>query len=201
MVFATMIGLVCLSISCLSTMAQDRLLKRYEKLALTDDLTALPNRRFFLEQGSRLAKRIAVDGTPACVLIMDLDRFASINERFGHAGGDLALVAFATALRSQLRPTDLAARYGGEEFCAFLAGADMAEGARIAERLRTAVAELTVDMRGREIRFTVSVGLVALQGDDLGAAIEQADAALYQAKREGRNRVAIATADSGALQS
>jgi diguanylate cyclase (GGDEF)-like protein len=198
LVFAMTIGLVCLSVSGLSMMEQERQLKRHEKAALTDELTQLPNRRFFDEQGSRLIKRTSISGAPACILMMDLDRFARINERFGHAGGDRVLAAFAALLREHIRPTDLVARYGGEEFCALLVNTDVMEGERIAQRLRTAVANLAVDLHGQPISFTVSVGLAALQGDDLGGSIERADQALYQAKQQGRDRVAVATSGSSA---
>jgi len=199
LVFAMTIGLVCLSVGGLSMMEQERLLKRHEKAALTDELTQLPNRRFFDEQAGRLIKRASMNGAPACVLVMDLDRFARINERFGHAGGDRALAAFAALLREHIRPTDLVARYGGEEFCALLVNTDVTEGERIAQRLRAAVADLVVDQRGQPMSFTVSLGLAALQGDDLGGSIERADQALYQAKRQGRDRVAVADPGSSAL--
>jgi diguanylate cyclase (GGDEF)-like protein len=198
LVFAITIGLVCLGVGGLSMMEQERQLKRHEKAALTDELTQLPNRRYFHEQGGRLIKRASMKGAPACILMMDLDRFARINERFGHAGGDRALAAFAALLRQHMRPTDLVARYGGEEFCALLIDTDVTEGERIAQRLRVAVAGLTVDQHGQPISFTVSVGLAALQADDLGGSIERADQALYQAKRQGRDRVAVAAAGSGA---
>jgi diguanylate cyclase (GGDEF)-like protein len=196
LVFAMTIGLVCLGVGGLSMMEQERLLKRHEKAALTDELTQLPNRRFFDEQGGRLIKRASINGKPACILVMDLDRFARINERFGHAGGDQALAAFATLLREHIRPTDLVARYGGEEFCALLVDTDMTEGERIAQRLRAAVADLVVDLHGQPISFTISVGLAALQGGDLGGSMERADRALYQAKRQGRDRVVAAPGSS-----
>jgi diguanylate cyclase (GGDEF)-like protein len=196
LVFAMTIGLVCLSVSGLSMMEQERQLKRQEKAALTDELTQLPNRRFFDQQGGRLIKRASINGKPACILVMDLDRFARINERFGHAGGDRALAAFATLLREHIRPTDLVARYGGEEFCALLVDTDMTEGERIAQRLRAAVADLVVDLHGQPISFTISVGLAALQGGDLGGSMERADRALYQAKRQGRDRVVAAPGSS-----
>jgi diguanylate cyclase (GGDEF)-like protein len=198
LVFAMTIGLVCLSVGGLSMMEQERLLNRQEKAALTDELTQLPNRRSFDERAGRLVKRASISGAPACILVMDLDRFARINERFGHAGGDRALAAFAALLREHIRPTDLVARYGGEEFCALLVNTDVTEGERIAQRLRAAVADLVVDMNGQPMSFTVSVGLAALQGDDLGGSIERADQALYQAKRQGRDRVAVAASGSSA---
>jgi diguanylate cyclase (GGDEF)-like protein len=116
--------------------ASERTSSRYRRLALTDDLTGLPNRRFLLEQGGRLGRKAGLYGSTACVLMMDLDHFAEVNKRFGHAGGDTALVAFAGLLRQYMRPTDTVARYGGEEFCALLMGTEMKEAAGIAERLR-----------------------------------------------------------------
>jgi diguanylate cyclase (GGDEF)-like protein len=199
LVFAMTIGLVCLSVGGLSMMEQERQLKRQEQAALTDELTQLPNRRFFDEHGGRLIRRAAMNGKPVCILVMDLDRFARINERFGHAGGDRALAAFSALLREHMRPTDLVARYGGEEFCVLLVDTDVTEGERIAQRLRAAVAGLAIDMHGEPISFTVSVGLAALQGHDLGGSMERADRALYQAKRQGRDRVAVAGSGSGAV--
>lgn len=190
--FAMTIGLVCLSISGLSTMAHERLLHRYERLALTDELTELPNRRFFIEHASRVAERAADDDKPASLLVMDLDHFSDINERFGHGGGDEALVAFASTLRSQVRPTDIVARYGGEEFCALLVNADLPHAKEAAERIRSAIEALAVDVKGQPMRFTVSIGIAAVRGADVDDAIDRADHALYRAKHEGRNRVAVA---------
>jgi diguanylate cyclase (GGDEF)-like protein len=189
--FATTICLVGVTLG-LSMMANERLRNRYAKLALTDELTELPNRRFFLEQGDRLSRRALMDAAPACVLLMDLDHFSSVNDRFGHAGGDQALVAFAALLRRAMRPTDLVARYGGEEFSAFLVGADLQEGARTAERLRKALDALSIEVRGQVIKSTVSIGVAALKEGDLRAAIRKADEALYQAKSLGRNQIAVA---------
>jgi predicted signal transduction protein with EAL and GGDEF domain len=109
---ANSVGIVCLNIGFMM-MANERLSDRYRKRALTDELTELPNRRYFLEQGERLSRRAHKNRTNACILMMDLDHFSSVNDRFGHAGGDQALVAFGGLLRRAMRPTDLVARYGG----------------------------------------------------------------------------------------
>jgi diguanylate cyclase (GGDEF)-like protein len=162
-------------------MAHERLRHHYESQARTDELTALPNRRFLLEEGKRLRD-------PACVLMIDLDHFSEVNRTFGHAGGDRALVAFAALARGQVRPSDLVARYGGEEFCALLRDVEEPEARRIAERLRARIAELTIDVDGRPLRITASIGLARLDGD-LEMAMRKADAALYRAKALGRNRV------------
>lgn len=169
-------------------MTHERLRHHYESLARTDELTALPNRRFLLDEGKRLRH-------PACVLMIDLDHFSEVNREFGHAGGDQALIAFANLARGQLRPSDLIARYGGEEFCALLRDVDEPEARRIAERLRAGIAELSIDVDGRPLRITTSIGLARLDGD-LETAMRKADAALYRAKALGRNQVQSAEAHS-----
>ena len=165
---------------------------RYRRLASTDELTGLPNRRFFIDEATRRANRTA---SPACVLMMDLDHFSEINRRFGHDGGDRALRAFADVLRQRMRTTDVAARYGGEEFCALLADTDVAEAVRIAERLREAVAGLSIDVDGQAARVTVSIGIAPFRKGNLAASVTDADNALYWAKDRGRNQVAVAPAD------
>lgn len=173
-------------------MANERLRHHYEKLASTDQLTHLPNRRFFLDEAERLASRGAHGMSRACVLMIDLDHFTNVNRIFGHAGGDQALVAFARLARQQLRPDDLIARYGGEEFCALLRDVDEAEALQVAERVRAAIAALSIDVDGRILRITASIGVAKLQGD-LQAAMRKADAALYRAKDRGRNRIESAS--------
>jgi diguanylate cyclase (GGDEF)-like protein len=187
---ANTVGLVCLNIGFMIMMSE-RLSSRFRKHALTDELTELPNRRLFLEEGGRLCRRAHKDGTKACILMMDLDHFSHVNQRFGHAGGDHALVAFARLLREQVPPTHIVARYGGEEFCAFLGGVEAAEATRIAERLRATVAGQAIDIRGQTLKLTVSIGIAALYDGDLGAAIRSADEALYQAKAQGRDQVVL----------
>jgi len=197
------IGMLCLCVG-LVMMANERAGGRYRRLALTDELTGLPNRRFFLEQGGRLSRRAELDRSIACVLMMDIDYFARVNERYGHAGGDQALVAFAGLLQQHMRPTDVVGRYGGEEFCALLMGTATEDAARIAERLRAAVAGLIVDLGDQAVEFTVSIGVAPLRDCDLAAAIRNADAALYRAKARGRNQVAAGEGDmpdpSGAME-
>jgi diguanylate cyclase (GGDEF)-like protein len=184
---------VSISILCLSfgmmMMANERVSTQYQKRALTDELTGLPNRRSFLEQAERFGKRPERNSTPASILMMDLDHFAQVNERLGHAGGDQALVTFAGLLRHHVRPTDIVARYGGEEFCAVLTGVHVPEAARVAERLRATVAAQAFDVRGSDHRITVSIGVAAFRDGDLQASLRSADEALYRAKANGRNQV------------
>jgi diguanylate cyclase (GGDEF)-like protein len=188
------LGILSLCFGLVMT-ASERASSRYRKLALTDDLTGLPNRRFLLEQGGRLGRQAGLHGSTTCVLMMDLDHFADVNKRFGHAGGDLALVAFANLLRQHMRPADTVARYGGEEFCALLMGTDVEEATRIAERLRAGVAGQAIDLGDHAVKITVSIGIARLRDGDLAASMRDADAALYRAKALGRNRVAAGGGD------
>jgi diguanylate cyclase (GGDEF)-like protein len=187
---ANTVGSICVNIGFM-IMTTERLSVRFRKHALTDELTELPNRRFFLEQADRLSRRAKKTGAGACILMMDLDHFSDVNERFGHAGGDHALVAFARLLHEQVPPPHIVARYGGEEFCSFLTGVEAIEGTRIAEHLRATLAERPVDIRGQAVKLTVSIGVAALHDGDLAASIRTADDALYQAKARGRNQVVV----------
>ncbi len=190
--FGTTVILIGLNLGIL-TLANERLRKKSDRLASVDELTNVWNRRALMEKGERLARRAAADGSAACVLMFDLDHFHNINGTFGHEGGDLALAAFATFVQQQIRPTDLFGRYGGEEFCALLIEADLAQGGQVAERLRSGVAALTVDVGQRQVHLTVSIGIALLRAGDFQAAIRDADAALFQAKEQGRNRVVAAS--------
>jgi diguanylate cyclase (GGDEF)-like protein len=189
--FVNTICIVALTLGLL-LMGNERLRNHYERLATTDELTGLPNRRHFLEEGERLAAQVIGMKSAACVLMIDLDHFSEVNRKFGHAGGDRALTAFAASAREALRTTDLVARYGGEEFCALLPDADEAEGRRIAERLRSGIATTSIDLDGQPLRITASIGVSPL-GDDLRSAMRSADVALYRAKALGRNRVCSAS--------
>jgi diguanylate cyclase (GGDEF)-like protein len=194
---ALFVGAICLIAITLGflMMSNERLRDRYARLALTDELTELPNRRSFLEQGARLGQRARKSGMPASLLMMDLDHFSSVNERFGHAGGDQALTEFADLLRRSVRPADLLCRYGGEEFCALLIGAPIEEAVRVAERIRSTAAAHVVPVHSQKLAITVSIGIASLSERGLAATIQAADEALYQAKARGRNNIAIAAHD------
>ena len=164
-----------------------------EKLSRTDGLTNVFNRRYFEELGAReisLAKRT---GDPVSLLMLDLDHFKSINDRYGHAAGDGVLVEFAEGIRQTVRATDIVGRYGGEEFVALLPASDSSQAFEVAQRIRLAASETTVLTEGRRISFTVSIGVAtSLNGDhDLHGLIKCADRALYLAKEKGRNRVEV----------
>ncbi|RZL97860.1 MAG: GGDEF domain-containing protein, partial [Sphingomonas sp.] len=167
-----------------------RLESELRRLADTDALTGAMTRRCFLTLGERAWRGSQDSGGTACALMLDLDRFKTINDRYGHAGGDAALVAFAEACRANLRGIDLFGRMGGEEFAVVLVDTGEAVAREVAERLRRAVAALTVSVEQGAIPVSVSVGFAAGRPDEsLQAALMRADAALYAAKAAGRDRV------------
>jgi diguanylate cyclase (GGDEF)-like protein len=170
-----------------------RILAVVQRQASTDELTSLYNYRFlvdYLDQQIALAERLT---SPLSVLMLDLDRFKSLNDTHGHHAGDEALRSFARTLRASIRRSDLAARYGGEEFVVVMANTNGDEARLVAEKIRTAVAAMDLHLGGDagEVRITVSIGGVGYP-DDTGDArqlLRLADDALYRAKRSGRNRV------------
>ncbi|AEV84837.1 putative signaling protein [Actinoplanes sp. SE50] len=168
------------------------LVSAQRRIAMTDGLTGVHTRRFLSEALSAEGDRAARRGTPIAMLLLDVDHFKRINDTYGHPAGDQVLVELARRLRRACRGTDVVARFGGEEF-AVLVTRDHADLATLAERLRERIAEVPVVVNGRTaIPVTVSVGAAALPG---GAGTEEllsaADAALYAAKRGGRNRVVV----------
>ena len=163
------------------------------KISATDPLTGALNRRSFTERAGAELSRARRYGRPTSLLMIDADRFKSVNDRYGHAGGDAVLRAFVATVADCLRPSDLLGRIGGEEFAVLLAETGVAGAESVAERIRAAVEARDVPMDGQVIRFTVSLGAAAL-GDGptaLENAMERADAALYRAKELGRNRVVV----------
>ena len=170
-----------------------------EQLSLTDPLTGLPNRRALEERLVQEIERARRHAQQLGCLMMDVDRFKSINDRLGHAAGDAILRKVAQALRAGLRSFDFVARHGGDEFVAVLPGADL-EGTRAAaEGLRQLVSALKVPMDSAQCAVfspTVSIGVASYSAaaDESGdSLIERADAALLRAKRGGRNRIVSAT--------
>jgi diguanylate cyclase (GGDEF)-like protein len=170
-------------------MINELLRTRIVTLVSYDELTGLLNRRGFLHRAQQLCHSARTKSTPVSVLMMDLDHFSAINGAIGHEGGDRALMAFAELASAQMRSGDIIGRLGGEEFCALLPGANKSEGLQIAERLRSRVAALTMQMDGKPLQLTVSIGVAPLGRGDLRAAMRSADIALYSAKNLGRNRV------------
>jgi diguanylate cyclase (GGDEF)-like protein len=160
--------------------------------ARTDALTGLDNRRAMEERGPIELKRAQRSGAPVSVILCDVDQFKSINDRHGHEAGDTVLRIVAQALRAALRETDVLGRWGGEEFMAVLVDTDSRVAREIAERMRSAVATTTVE--GLPQGATISLGVstqhtVVSPGAAWDAIVKEADMLLYQAKKEGRNRV------------
>lgn len=167
-----------------------RLIDQLEQVARTDMLTGLPNRRAFFERAEAEMRRQQRHSTPLSLISIDIDHFKSINDRYGHEGGDQVLRAFAQEVLHQLRDVDLPARLGGEEFLILLPDTPLDSAQIVAERLREALAALAVEQSEQIIRFTVSLGVVAAQPvETLDSLLRRADSLLYQAKDTGRNRV------------
>lgn len=163
--------------------------EKLEKLANTDALTGLPNRRWFLQCLEKMWRQ--EDPEKLGVMMLDIDRFKQLNDDYGHAVGDEVLSHLARTFHATLRSGDLAARLGGEEFAVLLRNGDTAEVLRVARRLRSRVAKTPLHLDGRRIAYTVSVGVDYLDATDNlpESALQRADEALYRAKRQGRNRV------------
>lgn len=171
---------------------------KLERLATTDGLTGLPNRRHFLGQAAEEMARARRYGRPITVGIADLDHFKQVNDRFGHAVGDHVLQSFASLVAETLRQTDRVGRYGGEEFAFIFPETTPEEALRLAGRLRQRLAaEPPLLPDGSVLPVTVSIGLADATGRDLEESLAQADIALYQAKGSGRDRCVLASQDVG----
>lgn len=181
----------------LLAMAKERTELRHRIAALVDPLTGIANRRAFLEDADRIARRYNARPRPTAVLVIDLDHFKSINDRFGHAVGDRVLEIFTDSARQSVRLTDLIGRLGGEEFAAVLCDTSRDKAVAVAHRIRESFAKVAQDIDGRPVCATVSIGVAHCDGPifDVGELLAQADQALYFAKERGRNRVELASLD------
>jgi len=177
----------------LLAMAKERTEYRHRAAARTDALTGVANRRGFLEQ-TAVSRRAATGNRPTAVLIFDLDHFKQVNDRYGHAVGDRTLQIFADAAKAHIGSGGTVGRWGGDEFVAVLYDTTREIAATVAERIQVAFEKAGADIDGRLVGATVSTGMAfSSQGPfELPALLLQADQALYRAKSEGRNRLAIA---------
>jgi diguanylate cyclase (GGDEF)-like protein len=168
-----------------------RLHRIVERQALVDGLTGLANRRQCEETLAAELLRLERFGGPLAVVVADLDWFKDVNDRFGHPSGDAVLREFATLLQETVRDVDLAGRWGGEEFMLILPGTDLVGGAQVAERIRVALASrIVLSADGSPIPVTASFGVSATPPATTASELfSAADAALYEAKRNGKNRV------------
>lgn len=167
---------------------------RMHALAFTDELTKLYNRRFLEESMARELQRLNRHPGALAFCLLDLDHFKRLNDAYGHAAGDQALRDVGEILRNSIRRTDLAARYGGEEFAVFLTDADESAAVAVAEGIREKIDAHQVQFEGLSLELTVSVGVSLVRNEDdrnIAEIISAADAALYRAKTEGRNRVLL----------
>jgi diguanylate cyclase (GGDEF)-like protein len=179
----------------LLAMAKERTELRHRTAAMVDPLTGIANRRAFLQDAALLAKRHNSNPRPTAVLLIDLDHFKSINDRFGHALGDRVLEIFTDAARQSIRSSDLIGRLGGEEFAAVLHDTSRDKAVAVAERIRESFAQASQEVAGRPVCATVSIGIVHCEDAvlDVPGLLAQADQALYFAKERGRNRVEVAS--------
>ena len=178
---------VCLVGAMVANMAvlmlhQERAWEAAQSLAMTDGLTGLMNRRALLEAGFRELALSHRNNTTLCVMLLDLDHFKNLNDAWGHTAGDQALQLFASVLQETARNSDTVARYGGEEFCVLLPACDLESACAFANRLRQRLGETS-------LRFSAGLSLCRPEEHRIDAALIRADAALYQAKHEGRDRV------------
>lgn len=179
--------------------------RQYERAAMFDGLTGIHNRRWLDETLHRMASRHERSGGALSLSLIDIDHFKSFNDKFGHAAGDHVLTTVASALSSNLRPTDLVARFGGEEFVILFPDTDLDHALVAAERVRHAI-EITENRMpdGTALpRVTISMGVAQMgPGQPVSELLKIADLAMYRAKQGGRNRVCRGEpTDLGALES
>ncbi|HLT77372.1 MAG TPA: sensor domain-containing diguanylate cyclase [Ferrovibrio sp.] len=186
--------LVCTLITALVLLATwlaiNRYQKRLETMATTDQLTGLASRHAYevlMDQALRDSRR---SGQPLALVILDIDNFKSVNDRFGHVAGDRVLCGVGNAMRACLRSSDIICRWGGDEFIVALRNCDLHNAERLAETMRQTIAGAAFPYEGTPITVTVSLGVAVLQGEESAQdLVIRADAAMYRAKQEGRNRV------------
>jgi diguanylate cyclase (GGDEF)-like protein len=183
---ALLLALAAWASSAQLSLMRELLLARRD--ASHDALTGLFNRRAADERLSRERARALRQHTPLSVLMLDIDHFKRINDRWGHAAGDGVLLALADVLRQELRVNDVGVRHGGEEFLLILPGTSPAQAFEAAERIRNEVARMPLPLECQNTSLTVSVGVATFDGRETDdALIARADAALYRAKQSGRN--------------
>ena len=181
---------VCISFG-LILMVMWRYAERLRHLSTLDPLTGALNRAGLEIQGRRVAQRTLRGGRSLAVIMIDADHFKQINDTYGHPVGDEVLRHLAQLLKTELRPHDLLARYGGEEFVLVLDGLNLHDALKVADRVRRRIEEELVGIEQISVRYTASVGVASSEqhGHDLLRLISAGDAAMYSAKRAGRNRV------------
>ena len=178
----------------LLAMAKERTELLHKRASLVDPLTGLPNRRAFLEDAEAMSEKTGIGRKPVAVLLVDLDRFKSVNDTFGHAFGDRVLQVFAETALTHIGPDDLIGRLGGEEFAIVLQGCSAKRAMDTAEAIRLSFENAASDIDGRMVKATCSIGVAPSNTGPIVIAnlLAEADQALYRAKESGRNRCEIA---------
>ncbi|KGJ92875.1 YfiR/HmsC family protein [Colwellia psychrerythraea] len=163
------------------------------ELAITDGMTQLFNRRHFIESAQVQEKQLKRNKSSYIVLMIDIDHFKNVNDSYGHAMGDAAIIYIADILKENLREYDIAGRIGGEEFVMMLPECKLDVAIKIAERLRKRIADSEIIFQNNTINLTISIGLTSLniKDKDFDQVLQRADDALYQAKESGRNKVVV----------
>ena len=172
--------------------------RRLEEITITDELTGIYNRRFLNARTEEEFAKALRHSTPLTCLLLDLDYFKLVNDNYGHAWGDFVLQEFARLIKARLRQGDVFARYGGEEFVVLLPLTNHDEGRRLADELRALIAATRFVHGGLALGLTVSIGVSTVPRGGIRSAVDfiaDADAALYRAKSDGRNRVSGADED------
>ncbi len=179
---------------CATAVAHARQFEVVRAEAQTDPLTGLANRRALLLAVAQATERLRQRGEPSTVLFIDIDHFKPVNDTYGHSQGDLVLQWIGRALSERLRKYDVLARYGGEEFVALLGDTDVEEGMVIAEALRERIASLdSTELTGHlPIRISIGVAALSREVSSPEEVLAKSDAAMYEAKRHGRNQVWMA---------
>lgn len=164
-----------------------------EHLAMTDDLTELANRRFFFIRGSEEIKKARRYHIPLTLIMLDIDSFKQVNDTYGHDAGDAMLQCIAKTLNENIREVDIAVRLGGEEFGILMPNTKTANAVKLAERLRLAIETQNCTIQNRSMHITASVGVATFNKKmlDIDELLRNADAAMYKAKQQGRNRVVL----------
>jgi len=171
-----------------------QLFSRVQTLAQRDELSGVANRRYFFELAGRSFREARQVGNPLSAMMLDIDHFKDVNDKYGHASGDDVIRVVATRVSRVIGSGDIVGRYGGEEF-ALVVQAPAGNAAELAERLRRVISEAPIATASGPVPITASVGVAEMSSRDadLGRLLQRTDAALYEAKRAGRDRIALAS--------
>ena len=181
--------------TAVNKLAQQQANKQLQNLSRTDHLTGLFNRGYWELRLIQEFKRYDRYEQPSCLIMLDIDHFKKVNDKYGHTVGDDVIRQVSRAIKEQVRDLDIAGRYGGEEFGIILTNTDAKGGAVFAERLRSTIEKMVVHSDGQQVMFTISLGISELNSHipDHRGWIEKADHALYKSKEGGRNQFTIAS--------